>query len=794
MGCGVSGEQLWSWVDQDAPELEEHLAVCPSCREKAGKIREEIGLLAGEDAEFPVPDKIGPYTIRRLIGEGGQALVYEAEQPSPQRAVALKLLKGGHLVDKSRLRHFRREIQSLARLTHPGIATIYEAGRTPEGLHYFSMELVNGVPLHTYVREKKPTRRERLGLFQKVCEAVHYAHDRGVVHRDLKPSNIMVTADGEPKILDFGLARLTQSDAATSLSVTREGHVEGTPRYMSPEQLRGEQGRIDHRTDVYALGVILYELLTGTPPRTITTVSQVTIDAICDQVPRLPSSVDSSVHGDLDAIVIKALEKRPEDRYSSAKDLEGDISRHLEGAAVEAKRPGAFYSLRKKLSGMTPPARVGVVAIVITTLVAGLAYTIWRGIRPPSDALDDRLALVETRSMLLAEGPSEFIFRQCENAIFRYPGVDEATLINAQAYHLRRRRSQAAAVLTNAIARDRSQWAYRYLLAEIESKQKPASGGAPVNAVWTGDLASSADAWYWRSFATLNIDSALVWAKQAVYLEPQHLLALTTVAYLAEIERDIESFMAATDELVRQECQADVWLARRITNLLSAGRVDESLSECDRITDTWPNHYRGYFFRARVARRMGRYADAERDFSTAIEKMGDSRYETAWMLYHRGSVRWLMGREEGAADDYETAYRRLGYPTFANARLYVLLHELGRQAEADAAMAEARTANADDVWLGRIFDCLTGTLNPTDLAAIAESTGNAVTVCEGYYYAGEASWLAGKTNDACEWFEKCVKTGVECDPSNVLESQSEFQLARMRLSQNANSESTTAEK
>ena len=195
MGCDVSKEQLWSWIDRDAAELEKHLATCPRCRARAETIRKEIGLVAldAETEDIPLPEKIGPYSIKRFIGEGGQAFVYEAEQPSPHRRVALKVLKGGRFAGKRHIKHFQRETQTLAALQHPSIATIYEASRTKEGQHYFAMELVDGTPLDAYVREKDLSLRDRLSLFCKISEAVDFAHRHGVIHRDLKPSNIPVS-------------------------------------------------------------------------------------------------------------------------------------------------------------------------------------------------------------------------------------------------------------------------------------------------------------------------------------------------------------------------------------------------------------------------------------------------------------------------------------------------------------------------------------------------------------------------------------------------------------------------
>ena len=333
------------------------------------------------------PSTVGRYRILRLLGEGGMGAVYEAEQEEPKRIVALKMLRFG-LATPDHVRRFRQESQALARLQHPGIAQIYESNTADTGFGpqpYFAMELIRGLPLNQYTESHRLGTRQRLSLMVRVCEAVHHAHQRGLIHRDLKPGNILVDNTGQPKVLDFGVARVTQTDepdpgAAPSGSETGLGQLMGTLAYMSPEQVLGDPLEIDIRSDVYSLGVILYQLLSGRLPYDVNPRQlPEAVQTIREQKPVEIRTIDRNYRGDIETIVKKALEKDKARRYASAADLGTDIQRYLSAEPISARPPSAAYQLQK-LASRNRGLMTGVAAVLVV-LVAGVVVSTSLAIR-----------------------------------------------------------------------------------------------------------------------------------------------------------------------------------------------------------------------------------------------------------------------------------------------------------------------------------------------------------------------------------------------------------------------------
>jgi tetratricopeptide (TPR) repeat protein len=351
---------------------------CPRCMMELGAESASEGV---EDAgRTSRPTAIGRYRILRLIGEGGMGAVYEAEQDHPRRIIALKIIKPG-IASPELLRRFEQESHALGRLQHPGIAQIYEAGTADTGFGpqpYFAMELIRGKTLKDYAEAHHLSVRRRLEIVKRIAEAVQHAHQRGLIHRDLKPANIMVDEEGQPKILDFGVARTSDSDAQATRN-THIGQLVGTLAYMSPEQVLADPLELDTRSDVYSLGVIFYELLGRRLPYTVSRKLHETIHAIREEEPGRLGLIDRAYRGDIETIAAKALEKDRNRRYGSAADLAADIQRYLDDEPIVARPPSATYQLQK--FARRHKALVTAATAVLGVLVAGVAISSWQAVR-----------------------------------------------------------------------------------------------------------------------------------------------------------------------------------------------------------------------------------------------------------------------------------------------------------------------------------------------------------------------------------------------------------------------------
>ena len=299
----------------------------------------------------PMLMDFGDYELLEQIGRGGQGVVFRARQKSLNRTVALKIIGLGQWATKAHLKRFRLEAEAAARLEHPGIVPIHEVGER-DGSCYFSMKFVEGGQLDEVVRREPMPIRRAVELIAKVARTVHYAHEHGILHRDIKPGNILLDAKGEPHLTDFGLARLVESES----SVTHTLDVLGTPSYMAPEQAVGNNAAVSSATDVYGIGAVLYQLLTGHPPFAGGTTYE-TIRLLLDTEPRQPRLLNPKIDRDLSTICLKCLEKDPKRRYSSALALAEDLERWLKHEPILARHTGILCAWQKMGATQSNAAR-----------------------------------------------------------------------------------------------------------------------------------------------------------------------------------------------------------------------------------------------------------------------------------------------------------------------------------------------------------------------------------------------------------------------------------------------------
>jgi non-specific serine/threonine protein kinase/serine/threonine-protein kinase len=368
------------------------------CAADAARLRSEVAPSVVDGS------RIGPYKVVREIGHGGMGSVYFAERDDEHyhQQVAIKLINPG-LNGEAIRRRFRNEMQILANLNHPNIARLFDGGETAGGVPYLVMEYVAGTPINRYCDDHDLSTEERLELFCTVCDAVQYAHQHLVIHRDIKPGNILVTGEGLPKLVDFGIAKLLSADTPADAQLTVVPFM--TPEYASPEQVRGTS--VTTATDVYSLGVVLYQLLSGQLPYHLKTRAPHEIaQAICDQLPERPSS-RKRLHSDLDNIVLMAMRKEAERRYSTPQQLAEDIQRHLRGLPVQVPS-------------------VTAAALLLLTLVIGIAATAWQ-----ARVARAQRAQAERRFNQVRQLANSFVF-EVHDAVANLPGSTPARSLIVQ--------------------------------------------------------------------------------------------------------------------------------------------------------------------------------------------------------------------------------------------------------------------------------------------------------------------------------------------------------------------------
>jgi tetratricopeptide (TPR) repeat protein len=390
-------------------------------------------------------DSFAGYEILGEIHRGGQGVVYQAFQKATKRNVAVKVLREGPFAGPADKARFDREVQILGQLQHPHIVAIHDSGESA-GHFFYVMDYIAGQPLDLYLAGREWSIRESLELFARICEAVNAAHLRGIIHRDLKPGNIRVDADGHPHILDFGLAKVATTDSELA-AMTQTGQFVGSLPWASPEQAEGAPGKIDVRTDVYSLGVILYQMLTGRFPYEVIGNMRDVLDRIMKAEPIRPSTLRRQINDEVETIVLKCLAKERERRYQSAGELARDVRHYLAGEPIEAKRDSVGYVLRKQLRRYRLPLAVacGFTLIVTIGLISSLTY--WRQAARERDAAQSA-RIAESQQRAIAEQQRDKANQVAEFMSQTLAGVGPSVALGRDTTMLREMLDSAAARIT----------------------------------------------------------------------------------------------------------------------------------------------------------------------------------------------------------------------------------------------------------------------------------------------------------------------------------------------------------
>jgi len=611
---------------------------------------------------------IGRYKLLEKIGEGGMAVVYMAEQQEPiRRKVALKIIKLG-MDTRQVIARFEVERQALAMMDHPNIAKVLDAGATETGRLYFVMELVTGVSITEYCDKNNLSTKDRLDLFIQVCNAVQHAHQKGIIHRDIKPSNVMVTHhDGKPvpKVIDFGIAKAINQRLTEKTLFTRYAHIIGTPAYMSPEQAELSDIDIDTRTDIYSLGVLLYELLTGTTPfseeelrkagyiemqrvirekeplKPSTKLSTLgdTLTDVAEHRKASPDLLRRLIRGDLDWIVMKSLEKDRARRYETANGLALDIRRHLEHEPVIARGPSATYRLQKFLRRHRTQA-IAALAIAVVAAAAVVVLSLWN---------QDRLQLAEAEGFrhrgILSQAREQYAKAdraaalQTVKSILRSKHVGpEAQLLYAGILVDGRRSDEAVTMLGNLL-NDRPEiaGAAHSLLARIlwETESPKAEKLKEIDEhrqKAEALLPQTPEAYFLRAMTAVTVKEQLASLDRALQLDPSHYESRRLRAFTYYASRKYD----------KMEHDALVMLALR------------------------PKDPLGYSLRAVAWRELGRYQEAIADYDSAIALTPKDSNECVDLFVQRCEVLLRMGDYDRVIADAQASLiipaHRAGFP------------------------------------------------------------------------------------------------------------------------------------
>jgi Tol biopolymer transport system component/tetratricopeptide (TPR) repeat protein len=584
---------------------------------------------------------IGRYKLLEKIGEGGMAVVYMAEQTEPiSRKVALKIIKLG-MDTRQVIARFEAERQALALMDHPNIAKVLDAGATETGRPYFVMELVQGVSITEYCDQNSLSTKDRLALFLQVCGAVQHAHQKGIIHRDLKPSNVMVTHhDGKPvpKVIDFGIAKATNQKLTEKTLFTRYAHIIGTPAYMSPEQAELSDLDIDTRSDIYSLGVLLYELLTGTTPfseeelrkagylemqrvireqepvKPSTKLSTLgdTLTSIAQHRNCTPDSLRKTIRGDLDWIVMKSLEKDRARRYETASGLAEDIRRHLESEPVLARGPGTAYRLRKFVRRYRTQV-LGALAFGILIAVTAAVLSIWNRDRRQLEE-----AILSQAHQQYAEGNLAAALETVKSILDSRRFGPQARLLSATVLVERRQAEEAKALLNGLLRQEPAIAGAAHVLMvrllregkslDAETREQIKEHQRRAEAL----LPKTAEAYFMQAMGAMTIKEQLALLNEALRLNPDHYGALRLRAFTHYASRQYDRMLEDAFEMTNLRRRDALGHSLRAVALRELGDYGQAIAAYDRALKL-------------VDKNDARYVDLSLQRCETFRRMGDYR-------------------------------------------------------------------------------------------------------------------------------------------------------------------------
>ena len=672
---------------------------------------------------------IGEYRVIELLARGGMGAVYVAEQENPRRRVALKLIDRG-IGSPELVRRFEFEAQVLGRLKHPGIAQIFQAGTAGADLGhrpFFAMELVDGLPLTTYADENDLGQRERLELLIRVCEGVQHAHQVGVIHRDLKPGNILVTEEGQPKILDFGIARSTGTDLQVTTLAQGESSLVGTLPYMSPEQVRGNPDELDTRADVYALGVLCFELLAGRPPRDLEGKSLTdAIRTIVDQEPRsLAAAAGRRFPADLETIVAKALDGDRQRRYDSPSALAADLRRWLDGQPISARPQSALYQLRKLVARNRLAA--GLVALL---LLISIGATAVMGVLGQRAARQRDRANIEAATSAQVSGFLESLFLEADPEQALGESLTARQILDRGAERIRSELADQPAVRGRLLAilgkvyqslgqGDQAETLLEEAVAVGRSLRAGGAEGDPSNLELALPMLAR------LKIAGGDGEAAVALGREAAELSRdvhgessmQYATSLNNLGYQLSMMRQfdearevVEQGLAIREELLGPEHGDVGWSHYQLAWIFNvSGEKERALDEFDLACAIWEktlpeNHpqvamvHRDY---SHALREQGRFEEArgpaEKALAIQENTLGPEHPELAQTYEDVGHLYWRTNDLEGARRMFESGVEALktargeGHPSIL-AELYGLAHIHYQLGDAEGEAAALRRA------------------------------------------------------------------------------------------------------